>query len=118
MDNEHGEKSALEEHGEASPAIDQPMKLLMIIVESAYKEELEVLLNRHHLVGYTEIPQVHGKGASGVRMGSRAFPQTSSIMFTVIPEDQVDKLMDDIRNYCEACMKRMKMIVWSVEQMI
>ena len=94
------------------------MKLLMIIVESEHKEELEVLLNRNHVIGYTEIPQAHGVGTTGVRMGSRAFPATSSIIFTVIPADQVDKLTEDIRNYCEACMKKMKMIVWGVEQIV
>lgn len=94
------------------------MKLLMIIVESKYKEELEVLLNRSHVVGYTEIPQVHGVGSTGVRMGSRAFPRTSSLFFTVVPDDQVQALRDDITSYCEACLKRMKMIVWGVEEII
>jgi len=70
------------------------------------------------VVGYTEIPQVHGVGETGIRMGSRAFPKTSSIIFTVMPSDQVTKLTDDIRRYCEACMKRMKIIVWGVEQII
>ena len=94
------------------------MKLLMIIVESAYKEELEVLLNRNRVIGYTEIPRVHGVGTSGVRMGSRAFPRTSSLFFTVVPDDQVQNLREDITNYCEACLKRMKMIVWGVEEII
>jgi len=94
------------------------MKLLMIIVESAYKEELEVLLNRNDIVGYTEIPQAHGVGESGIRMGSRAFPKTSSIVFTVLPADKLEPLMEDIRTYCEACMKKMKMTVWGVEQLL
>jgi hypothetical protein len=94
------------------------MKLLMIIVESIHKEELEVLLNRNRVIGYTEIPQVHGVGSSGVRMGSRAFPHTSSLFFTVVPDEQVQSLREDITNYCEACLKRMKMIVWSVEEII
>jgi len=94
------------------------MKLLMIIVESEHKEELEVLLNRNHVIGYTEIPQVHGVGSTGVRMGSRAFPRTSSLFFTVVPDEQVQALHEDITNYCEACLKRMKMIVWSVEEVI
>lgn len=92
------------------------MKLLMIIVESKYKEELEILLNRNHVIGYTEIPQVHGVGATGVRMGSRAFPTTSSLFFSVLPADKVDTLKADIEAYCEACLKRMKMIVWGVEE--
>jgi hypothetical protein len=94
------------------------MKLLMIIVESEHKEELEVLLNRHNIVGYSEIPQVHGSGESGVRMGSRAFPKTSSIFFTVIPTDSIDPLLEDVKRYCAACMQRMKMIVWGVEQIV
>jgi len=94
------------------------MKLLMIIVESVHTTELEVLLNKHDVVGYTEIPQVHGSGATGQRMGSRAFPKTSSVIFTVIPTDVVQELVADIERYCEACMKHMKMIVWSVEQVI
>jgi hypothetical protein len=94
------------------------MKLLMIIVESVHKEELEVLLNKHDIVGYTEIPQVHGSGTTGQRMGSGAFPKTSSLIFTVIPADFLKPLVDDIERYCEACMKHMKMIVWSVEQVI
>jgi len=94
------------------------MKLLMIIVESVHTVELEVLLNKHDIVGYTEIPQVHGSGTTGQRMGSRAFPKTSSVIFTVIPADVVKPLVDDIERYCEACMKQMKMIVWSVEQVI
>ena len=36
----------------------------------AVKEQLEVLLNSHDIVGYTEIPQVFGTGATGTRMGS------------------------------------------------
>lgn len=94
------------------------LKLLMIIVESEYKEELEVLLDRHEIFGYTEIPDVHGRGSTGLRMGSRAFPKTSSVVFSVIPAASVEPLVDDIKRYCEACMKRMKMMVWGVEQVI
>jgi len=94
------------------------MKLLMIIVESVYKVELEVLLTKHEITGYTEIPQVFGSGTTGQRMGSGAFPKTSSVIFTVIPAEVVKPLVTDIERYCEACMKHMKMIVWSVEQVI
>jgi hypothetical protein len=94
------------------------MKLLMIIIDSAHKVELEVLLNRHEILGYTEIPQVLGTGKTGPRMGSRAFPKTSSLIFTVIPEEVLEPLMEDVRRYCEACMKNMKMIVWKVEQIV
>ncbi len=72
------------------------MKMLMIIVESHCREELEVLLQRKGITGYTEIPGTHGIGASGVRMGSSAHPETSSIFFTVVEDDQAAGLKETI----------------------
>lgn len=92
------------------------MKMLMMIVESNYKEQLEVLLNEHDIVGYTEIPRVFGSGSTGTRMGSRAFPKTSSVIFTVLGDDEADKLAASIKQYCEACAQHMHMIVWHAEK--
>ena len=60
------------------------MKLLMLIVDEEKKEELEVFLNRAGVLGYTEIPHAVGVGSTGPRLGSRAFPKTSAVIFTVI----------------------------------
>lgn len=94
------------------------MKLLMIIVDSDKKEQLEVLLIRNQVPGYTEIPDAHGVGITGVRMGSRAHPKTSSVFFTVLPEEKVKALRNDISSYCAACEEHMKMIVWGAEEMV
>ncbi len=90
----------------------------MIIVDSRCKEEVEVLLSRNHVGGYTEIPGTHGIGSSGVRMGSSAHPQTSSVFFTVVPAERLAPLREEILSYCEACAKTMKMVVWGVEEMV
>ena len=92
------------------------MKLLMIIVESHCREELEVLLQRKGVTGYTEIPGTHGIGASGVRMGSSAHPTTSSIFFTVVEDEQVSGLKQTICSFCDASEKKMKLIQWGVEE--
>mgnify|MGYP003573512659 CR=1 FL=1 len=94
------------------------MKLLMIIVESHCREELEVLLQRKGISGYTEIPNAHGVGESGVRMGSRAHPTTSSIFFTVVEDDQVKGLKETICSFCDASEHSMKMIQWGVEEVV
>ena len=94
------------------------MKLLMIIVESHCREELEVLLQREGITGYTEIPGTHGVGASGVRMGSSAHPTTSSIFFTVVEPDQVGSLKEALTSYCDACERNMRMIQWAVEEVV
>ncbi|NWF99879.1 MAG: hypothetical protein HXY19_02925 [Thermoanaerobaculaceae bacterium] len=94
------------------------MKLLMLIIDEGKKEELEVLLNRAGVVGYTEIPRAVGVGATGPRLGSRAFPKTSAIIFTVLTAEALDRLVEEIRSFCSDCGERLKMIVWGVEEVM
>jgi hypothetical protein len=92
------------------------MKLLMIIVDTECREEVEVLFQRNGVTGYSEIPNAHGIGETGIRMGSRAHPKTSSIFFTVVEPDKVQPLKKALCAYCEACERHMRMIQWGVEE--
>ena len=94
------------------------MKLVMIIVDGERKEELEAFLNRAGVLGYTEIPRTLGIGTTGPRLGSRAFPKTSAIIFTVIAAEALNALVEDIKAYCDGCDERLKMIVWGVEEVL
>jgi hypothetical protein len=94
------------------------MKLLMIIVDSECREELEVLLQRNGIRGYSEIPNAHGVGETGVRMGSGAHPNTSSIFFTVVEAEQIEPLKKTLCSYCDAGGRHMKMIQWGVEEVV
>jgi hypothetical protein len=94
------------------------MKLLMIIVDTHCREELEVLLQRHGVAAYSEIPSAHGVGASGIRMGSGAHPATSSIFFTVLADEQVESIKQTIVGFCEASEDKMRMIQWAVEDVV
>jgi len=93
-------------------------KLLMLIVDDAKKEELEVFLNRAGVLGYTEIPRAVGVGETGKRLGSRAFPKTSAVIFTVLAADALDPLVADLKAYCAGCGERLKMLVWGVEEVL
>jgi hypothetical protein len=94
------------------------MKLLMIIVDTECREEVEVLFRHNGVTGYSEIPNAHGIGQTGIRMGSRAHPKTSSIFFTVVEAEQVEPLKKALCSYCEACERHMKMIQWGVEEVV
>jgi hypothetical protein len=94
------------------------MKLLMIIVDTHCREELEVLLQRNDVAAYSEIPGAHGVGTTGIRMGSGAHPSTSSIFFTVLEDDQVSSIKETIRGFCEASEEKMRMIQWAVEDVV
>ncbi len=94
------------------------MQMLMIIVESTHKERLEATLSEHRVLGYTEIPTVYGAGRTGMRLGSRAFPETSSIILTVVEKDKVDELLAAVDAECAECRNSMRMIVWGVDRML
>ena len=94
------------------------MKLLMIVVDSQCREELEVLFQRVGVTGYTEIPEIHGVGRTGVRMGSGAFPATSSLFFTVVEAEKTAELKEAISSFCSTFERHMKMVQWGVEEVV
>jgi hypothetical protein len=94
------------------------MQMLMIIVESTHKEKVEAALTERHVLGLTEIPTVYGTGKTGMRLGSRAFPQTSSVIFTVCEREKVDELLQAIDSSCADCREAMRMIVWNIDRMV
>jgi nitrogen regulatory protein PII len=94
------------------------MKLVMLIVDEAKKEEVEVFLQRAGVAGYTELPHALGTGTTGQRLGSRAYPKTSAVIFTVVEAPVVDRLVAEIKAYCGDCGERLKIVVWSVEEVL
>ncbi len=92
------------------------MKLLMIIVDESKKEQLEALLNHLGVEGFTEIPRVLGVGTTGPRLGSRAFPKTSALIFTVLGEATLEKLVASLREFCKECGEKLKLFAWDVQE--
>lgn len=92
--------------------------MLMIIVESTHRDQVESVLTARQVKGLTEIPTVYGMGSTGLRLGSRAFPESSSIIFTVVEDGTADALVRAIDAACADCRGAMRMIVWRVEQML
>jgi len=90
------------------------VKLLMAIVDEGCKEELEVVLTRAGVSGYTEIPRAVGMGTSGPRLGSAAFPKTSAIILTFVEDDEAAKVAAAIRAQCPAA-GRVHLVTWGVE---
>jgi len=91
------------------------MKMLMIIVDQSKREELEIFLNRSGVVGYTEISQAAGLGSSGPRLGSSAFPKTSAVVFSMMDEESVRRLMEGVEEFCSTCGEQLRMVSWDVE---
>lgn len=94
------------------------MRMLMIVVDDGRKEELEVLLRKAGVAGWTEIPGVHGMGATGPRLGSAAFPKTSAVLFSIVEDERARTLAAEIKSYCAECGERLKIASWAVEELL
>jgi hypothetical protein len=93
------------------------MEMLMIIVASSVREELEVFLTKEGVQGYSEIPEVHGVGQSGPRMGSAAYPATSSMIFAIVDPSLIETLAARLKAYCSECHERIHLAHWPVNVM-
>jgi hypothetical protein len=91
------------------------MKMVMLVVDGTRKEELEVVLEGAGVAGYTELSRAAGRGTTGPRLGSRAFPRTSAVVFTVLSAEALVDLRATLRSFCADCGERLKMIAWDVE---
>jgi hypothetical protein len=72
------------------------MKVLLIFVDADHADDVQRLLETSNLSGYSEFPNVLGKGQTGTKRGSRAFPGTSTLFFVVLPEGDCAELCDGL----------------------
>lgn len=90
----------------------------MIVVDDGKKEELEVLLRKSGVAGWTEIAGASGMGTTGPRLGSAAFPKTSAVLFTVVEDERARSLTADLKTYCVECGERLRITSWAVEELL
>jgi hypothetical protein len=90
----------------------------MLIVDGDKKEQLEVLLGRAGVTGYTEIPGVVGRGSTGLKLGSGPFPKTSAVIFTIVDDEALAELTRQVKAFCADCGERLKVVVWGVQEVL
>ncbi len=60
---------------------------MIIFVDADHAPDIERLLEDCDVPGYSEIPTVLGKGATGRKLGTRAFPGSSTVYLVAINDD-------------------------------
>ena len=91
------------------------MKMVMMIIDERKREELEVFLGRSGVEGYTEISSAVGAGTTEPRLGSSAFPRTSSVVFSVLDDTALERLKAGVQEFCANCGENLKMFAWDAE---
>jgi hypothetical protein len=73
------------------------MKLLLIIYSGSQSRLVSDLLETHQTGGYTRLSPAHGAGETGRREGTRAWPGSADVYFTVVPEERIAELTAALR---------------------
>lgn len=72
------------------------MKIVMMIVDSDHADDIEQMCEECDMPGYTKIPDVLGKGSTGKKQGSRAFPGSSTLYFAALDEECITPLREKL----------------------
>ncbi len=93
----------------------------MIIFNQTHTERVEFIFDNLQIRGFTWWSEVRGRGTNTgePRMGTHTWPEMNSAAMTVIPEDQVESLLKDIKKLNELNENvGVRAFVWNIEQMI
>ena len=71
--------------------------LMIIFVDTSHAVDIERLLEDCEVPGYSEIPTVLGKGATGRKLGTRAFPGSSTVYLVAVDDTCREPLAERLR---------------------
>jgi len=93
------------------------MKAVFIIFNQAHTERLEYVFDRLGIRGYTWWQEVQGRGSESgePRMGTHTWPEMNSAAITMIPDEQLEILLQDIKKIDEVNREvGIRAFVWEV----
>lgn len=75
------------------------MKAVFIAFNQAHTERVEFILDRMGIMGYTWWNDVKGRGSvkGEPRMGTHTWPEVNSALLTIIADEMVDQLLENIK---------------------
>jgi nitrogen regulatory protein PII len=75
------------------------MKAVFIVFNQAHTERVEYILDHMEIRGYTWWSDVKGRGSGSgePRLGTHTWPEMNSALLTIIPEEMVDMLLENIK---------------------
>jgi len=96
------------------------IKMVVVVCPESRLDAVQKLLDEHHLQGYTELTGLRGAGVTGKRLGTRAWPGSSCMIFAAVEAAKADELVGALETLCRACTpgEGMRVFVLPVESMI
>jgi hypothetical protein len=92
------------------------MRLMLIVVDSSVRDEVEVLLRKAGAHGFTEFAASAGWGASGLRLGSGAYPGSSVVLLTALDAEAEKSVRIALAGFEEGESTPVHAYAWGVEE--
>jgi hypothetical protein len=94
------------------------MKLLHLTFKFEFWDQIERLLDRHDIGGFVRHAMVAGKDRDGKHYGTKVFPGASTVVQAQVPDDKVDRIMEDLSAFREEkeAHKHLEALILDVER--
>ncbi|MFW6161155.1 MAG: PG0541 family transporter-associated protein [Planctomycetota bacterium] len=94
------------------------MKWLHITFRFEFADAVEAILDRHGIQDFVRSPMVEGRDCDGKHYGSQVFPGNMTVVQAHVPDETVEPLLDDLREFREAreAHRHLRAVVLPVEQ--
>ncbi len=95
------------------------MKAIFISYNQAYGNEIVELLENHGQRGFTQWQDIQGRGGvdGTPHYGDHAWPEQNYAILTVVPDDKVAPIMEDLHRKDSAFKDLgLRAFVWNIEQ--
>lgn len=97
------------------------MKAVFISHNQALTEEVEVILDKLTIRGYTQWTEVNGRGSAGgePHMGTHTWPSLNNVLLTIIADEKVKVLLDELSELNRQDEEEgLRAFVWNIESTI
>jgi hypothetical protein len=78
------------------------MKFMHITVHFEYADAIEAILDNHEIRDYARYAMREGKDRDGKHYGSQVFPGNTTIYQAQVPEEKVDAVLADLKEFRES----------------
>lgn len=95
------------------------MKAVFISYNQAVTERIMTILDDNAIRGFTKWALTEGRGSidGEPHYGSHAWPSMNSSVLTIVPDEKVEQIMNDLRELDkETKMQGSRAFVWNIEQ--
>ena len=97
------------------------MKAILITYNQAYYDEIEAVLTRNGVKGFTEWNEIKGHGSvtGEPHQGTHAWPTLNNAIISVMDDDRVEGVLRDLRARDEKAPELgLRAFVWTIDRMI